>query len=134
MTTYTGNSGVVTFSGNVVGEVREFMYSSDAPPLENTKLTATNRTYLAGLPEIKGTVSCWYDPGDSTGQVAMATALAAGSSVTLVLRPLGTGSGKVQETGTVVITSRKNSVKFQEVNTIDFDFFASGAFVTSNQP
>jgi len=133
MTTYTGNSGVVTLSGTAIGEVSKFNFSWDAPPLEDTKLTATNRTFKTGIPQVGGSIECWADPGD-TPQNSMFTALNAGTTVTLVLRPIGTGSGRVQYSGTAVITKIDFNVGFQEINTAKFDFFASTAWTQTNQP
>lgn len=130
MATYTGNSGVVMIGAVTVGEVRSFTIREDAPRIEDTVLGDTNRTYLADLPVVDGTIECLYDPADTTGQGAMTN----GATVSLVLRPLGTGIGKPTFTVSAVITGIEGpSVQFGELVTVNFSWAAAGALTKGLQ-
>jgi hypothetical protein len=130
MASYTGNSGIVMVGSNAVGEVRSFNIREDAPRIESTVLGNANRTYKADLPTVDGTIECYYDPADSTGQVAMAN----GAEVTLDLRPTGTGTGKSKLVVPAVITGIDGpNVQFGEMIGVSFSWAATGALVKSTQ-
>lgn len=129
MTTYTGNSGVVKIGTNTVGEVRSFTVNENADRVEDTALGDTNRTYKAGLTDVGGTIECHYDPGDTNGQVAMTP----GAQVSLVLWPLGAGTGNPEWTVTATILSIVTSIQFNEIVAVTFEWGAAGTLSKGTQ-
>ena len=102
-----GDQGVVMSGANAVAAVREFTISEEG---NQVPLIAMGDTFIqkaAALPDVTGTVTCWYDPADSTGQGT----LTQGATVNLELRPEGTGSGNPEITVTnAEIVSRVRTV------------------------
>jgi hypothetical protein len=130
MATYTGNSGVVMIGANAIGEVRSFTIREESPRIEDTVLGDTNRTYKADIPTVDGTIECLFDPGDTNGQAAMTN----GAEVSLVLRPLGTGSGLPNYTVTANITGIDGpNVAFGEMVSVTFSWAAAGALTKGTQ-
>ena len=129
MTTYTGNSGVVRIDSNNIGEVVSFDINEAADRVEDTALGDTNRTYKAGLQDVSGTITCHWDPGDTTGQDLMTP----GASVNLVLWPQGAGTGNEEWTVTATILSVQTSVTFNEIIEAVFEWAAAGALTKGVQ-
>lgn len=133
MATSKGDSGVVRVGSNDVGEVTSFTVNETADRIEDTALGDTNRTYLAGLAEVTGTVECWYDSseqGGATGQGALKTV---GTTVSLALRPEGTGTGLPEWTVSAQITEIVTEVAFNEIIRTTFNWAAAGAMSKGTQ-
>ncbi len=103
MSVIHGSNGVVTVDGGAVAEVQNFSYDENAPVEEVTAMGDSAASYVASSTKRgTGTIECLFDPANATGQGA----LTPGASVALVLRPNGTGVGKVEHTGTVIVQDR----------------------------
>jgi len=130
MATYTGNSGVVMIGANAIGEVRSFTIREESPRIEDTVLGDTNRTYKADIPTVDGTIECLFDPDDTNGQAALTN----GAEVSLVLRPLGTGSTLPNYTVTANITGIDGpNVAFGEMVSVTYSWAAAGALTKGTQ-
>ena len=129
MATTTGNDGVITVDGTAIVELRGWEVEENADRLEDTVLGDANRTYKAGLKDVRGTIDCRYDKADA-GQ----TPLVVGDEPALVLRPEGTGAGLAEWTITASITGIRSSVVFQEVNDTSYTWEAAGALTKTTQP
>ena len=129
MATITGNDGVVLIGSDVIAEVRSFSITETAEQIEDTVLGDTNRTYKAGMSEVSGTISCYFDDSDTNGQEAMDV----GSSVSLVLRPEGTGTGLANWSVTATILEASTEVNMNEIVTRDFSWSASGSLTKATQ-
>ena len=129
MATITGNDGVVLIGSDVIAEVRSFSITETAEQIEDTVLGDTNRTYKAGMSEVSGTISCYFDDSDTNGQEAMDV----GSSVSLVLRPEGTGTGLANWSVTATILEASTEVNMNEIVTRDFNWSASGSLTKATQ-
>ena len=88
-------------AGGVAATVRNWSINETADTIEDTTMTDTSRTYQVGLKSWNGSMTCFWDESDTSGQVA----LTIGASVTLHLLPEGTTTGDVDYTGSAIITS-----------------------------
>ena len=129
MATVTGNDGVVLIDTNVVAEVTSFTINENADRIEDTALGDSNRTYKAGLADVSGSIECWYDKSDTNGQEAMTV----GSTVNLVLRPEGTGSGLAEWTVSADVLTNETAINFNEIVTRNFTWGAAGALTKGTQ-
>jgi hypothetical protein len=129
MATITGNDGVVLIDTNAIAEVTSFTINENADRIEDTALGDANRTYKAGLPDVGGTIECWFDDSDTNGQEA----LDVGSTVNLVLRPAGTGTGLAEWTVSADILSIETSVSFNEIVQRSFSWGAAGTLTKGTQ-
>ena len=101
MATHTGSAGVVKVGANTVAEVRNWSVDQSQDTVETTKLGDTVKTFKTTLSASSGTVDCFWDETDTTGQGAMTI----GATVTLNLYPEGSTSGDTYYTGSAIITS-----------------------------
>ena len=129
MGTRLGDEGVVLNGTNVISEVTRFSISESAERIEDTALGDDNRTYKTGKPDVTGTVECWYDSSDSTGQED----LDIGDIVTVKLRPEGTGTGKPEYSVSATITSISIEASFGAIIPRTFEWAASGALTKADQ-
>ena len=129
MATTTGNDGAVFIGNYAIAEVRSFTINESADRIEDTALGDSNRTYKAGLADVNGTIECWFDASDTTGQEAMSV----GSTVSLDLRPAGTGSGLATWTVSAQITEITTEIQFNEIITRGFNWAAAGTLTKGTQ-
>jgi len=129
MATYTGNDGVVKIGTNTVAEVTSFTVTENADRVEDTALGDTNRTYKSGLSDVSGTIECHYDDTDTNGQGAMTI----GSEVSLVLWPIGSGTGNPEWTVTATILGINTTVQFNEIVSASFEWGAAGTLTKGTQ-
>lgn len=130
MGTTWGNEGVVKVGANAVVEVRSFELNEAVDPVEDTAMGDTHKTHIAGSghKEWSGTITCWWDKGDTNGQEA----LTIGASVTLNLFPEGDASGSRQISGLASITGIGVPVNMGDVVERTFEFRGNGALTRSN--
>ena len=102
MATHKGSEGLVKVGSATVAEVKSYSLEESADTLETTKMGDAARTYLPSLTSFSGSVDCFWDEGDSAGQVA----LSVGASVTLVFYPEGAASGDTYYSGTALVTGK----------------------------
>ena len=81
------------------------------------------KTYKTTLSDSTGTIDCFWDETDTTGQGAMTI----GASVTLNLYPEGADSGDTYYTGTALITSIGVSQAHDGLVERSFGFQVTGA-------
>ena len=101
MATHTGSSGTVKVGANAIAELRSWSLDQSQDTVETTKLGDTVKTYSATQSSSSGTMDCFWDETDTTGQVACTI----GATVTLNLYPEGATSGDTYYTGSAIITS-----------------------------
>ena len=122
MANVIGNHGTVKIGTNVVAEVTEFSISRSVATADDTAIGDEWKTHKVGTGEWSGSVSCYWDDSDISGQGVMAL----GASVELHLLPAGPGIGNKDYTGTATITSIENSVKQDSIVTASFSFVGNG--------
>ena len=127
MANHAGKEGLVKVGSATVAEVRSWTLNTSAETIEDTAMGDTARTYLAGLTSADASVDVFWDEADSAGQ----TALAPGSSVTLVLYPEGATTGDTYYTGTALVTSKSITGSFDGMVEASISATYTGAVTTS---
>lgn len=122
MTTHIGNNGSVKIGANAVAEVVSFSLTEGANTADDTVIGDTYQSHKVGTQNWSGSVSCYWDETDSTGQEAMTS----GASVELHLLPDGAVAGDIDFNGTATITSIERSVANDSIVTANFSFTGNG--------
>ena len=99
MATHHGKEGVVTAGGTGIGELTGFTLETTADVVEDTQLSDSTKSFLAGRTSFSGTLEMHYDETDSPQQT-----LTAGSSIAFILLPEGNSTGDESFTGTGIVT------------------------------
>ena len=99
MATHHGKEGVVTVGGSEMGEVTSFTLETTGDVVEDTALTDSTKSFLAGRTSFSGTIEMHFDETDAQQET-----LLAGASISFVLLPEGNASGDASYTGTGIIT------------------------------
>lgn len=127
MAVHKGSEGIVKVGSNAVAEVTGFSFDETADTIETTKLSDSSRTYVSDLTSFSGSIECFFDETDSTGQGAMTT----GASIALDLFPEGAGSGDTYFSGTAIITGISRSNAIGAIVNASFSFQGTGVLGTS---
>ena len=122
MATHHGKEGVIKAGTDVIGDVTGFSLDTTADTVEDTSLSDTAKTYIAGRTGFSGSVDMHYDEAD-TAQAA----LLAGTSISFVLLPEGNTTGDESFTGSGIVTSMAVAVALDGVVTRTVAFQGSGA-------
>jgi len=120
MAVHTGSEGTVKVGSSVIAELKSYTIEESGDTIETTALGDTSRTYVAGLKTFTGTIECYWDETDSSGQGAMTV----GSQITINFYPEGDGAGDTYYTGSAIITGR--SVTGTTDGTVDRSFTIQG--------
>jgi hypothetical protein len=124
MATHIGNDGTVKLSTNTVLQVSGFTLETNAAVADDTVLGDVWKTHITGGTKgWNGSVSCYWDESDTTGQEAMTE----GASVALHLLPEGATTGDVDFNGTATITGVSFGVALDSTITASFTFQGNGA-------
>jgi hypothetical protein len=99
MATHHGKEGVVTAGGTAIGELTGFTIETTGDVVEDTQLSDSEKSFLAGRTSFSGTLEMHYDETDSQQET-----LTAGSSISFVLLPEGNTTGDQSFTGSGIIT------------------------------
>jgi hypothetical protein len=118
MATTVGNDGVVYIDTNLVAEVTAFDYTETAVTADDTAMGDTENTTQYVRKSGSGSVNCFWDETDTTGQGAMTV----GASVTLNLYPEGNVALDTYYTGTVLITEKSVSSEKDGIVEASFSF------------
>ena len=86
MSTYCGKLGMVTLGTHVVAEVKDFTLDISNDIIATPAFQQSGKRKIACGPyDTKGTVNCYWDMTDSTGQKSLHDATINGTTVSLVL-------------------------------------------------
>ena len=127
MANHAGSEGTVKVGSNAVAEIRSFNVDEAGDTIEDTTMGDTVRTYLAGLKTWTGTVDCYWDETDTSGQGA----LDVGSSVTINWYPEGAVTADTYFTGTAIITSKGIASTFDGMVEASYGVQGTGALTES---
>lgn len=127
MAVHKGSEGLVKVGSGTVAELKSYSYEQTSSTIETTPLTGDSTTFLAGKQSWSGSLTCFWDETDTTGQ----TALANGASVTLNFYPEGAASGDTYTTGTAIINSVAISAETDGIVEASFGFQGTGDVTTS---
>ena len=99
MATHHGKEGVVTAGGTAIGELTGFTIETTGDVVEDTQLSDSEKSFLAGRTSFSGTLEMHYDETDAQQET-----LTAGSSISFVLLPEGNATGDQSFSGSGIIT------------------------------
>lgn len=123
MATHTGSEGIVKVGTAAVAEVRTFSIETSADTAEDTVMSDSWRTYKTTLKSWSGSLDCFWDETDTTGQGT----LVEGAEVSLVLAPEGASTGDKIFTGSAIITGVKINASFDGMVESSITFQGNGA-------
>lgn len=130
MATQTGNSGVISFGGSDVTELKSWSFDENAEQIDDTAMGDSSRTSKAGIPSASGTIEVHYDESD-----AVQESMSAGAEGVLVLYPKGNASSEPRITLTVQITGRSQSGGIDEILPATFNYaLSTGSVVRDTVP
>jgi len=121
MATHHGKEGVVKAGGTGIGELTAFTLETTADVVEDTQLSDSTKSFLAGRSSFSGTLEMSYDETDSPQQT-----LTAGTSISFVLGAEGDGSGDEIFSGSGIITGMSVNVGLDAVTTRSVTFQGTG--------
>lgn len=130
MATHTGNNGLVKIGANTVAEMLTWTLSEGVNVVDDTVVGDVSDTHKTGTNNWNGSVNCYWDETDATGQEAMTI----GASVDLSLLPDGDATGDIDFNGTATITAIERSVANNSIVTANFTFQGNGALTRSTVP
>ena len=122
MANHTGSEGSVEISANVIAEVRSWSIAEAGDTIEDSTMGDSWRTFKAGLKGWSGSIECWWDETDTTGQGALTT----GAEVTLNLYPEGNTSTNTFYSGLAIVTSIDRSASLDGMVEASFSFTGNG--------
>lgn len=127
METTAGNDGTVKIGANTVAEITAWSISETGETADDTALGDTWRSHKQTLKGWEGSISCFWDETDTTGQGA----LTIGASVTGNFYPEGAVSGDTYYTGTMTVTAIARSAALDGIVTAEFSVLGNGALTES---
>ena len=126
MATHHGKEGVVTAGGTAVGELTSFTIETTGDVVEDTQLSDSTKSFLAGRTSFSGTLEMNYDETDAQQET-----LTAGSSISFVLLPEGNTSGDQSFSGTGIVTGMSINNAMDAVVSRSVTFQGTGALTKS---
>ena len=122
MATHHGKEGIVKAGGTAIGELSGFTIETTADVVEDTELSDSTKSFLAGRTSFSGTLEMSYDETDSPQQT-----LTAGTSIAFILLPEGDTSGDESFTGSGIVTGMSVTNGMDAVITRSVTFQGTGA-------
>ena len=126
MATHHGKEGVVTAGGTAIGELTGFTLETTGDVVEDTQLSDSTKSFLAGRTSFSGTLEMHYDEADAQQET-----LTAGSSISFVLLPEGNDSGDQSFTGTGIVTGMSINNAMDGIVSRSVTFQGTGALTKS---
>jgi len=127
MASHIGRDGIVKVGSATVAEVKSFSIEESADTVETTKMTDVARSHAITLTSFSGSLDCFWDETDTTGQGA----LTIGASVTLALYPEGDTTGDTYYSGTALVTGVSRSASFDGMVEASISVQGTGALTAS---
>lgn len=127
MATHKGSEGTVKIGSNTIAEIVSWSLETTANTIDTTEIGDSWMSKVAGKNSWSGSIECYWDETDSSGQGAMTE----GASVTLNLYPEGDGSGDTYYTGSVVITGISRGGAGDSIVNATYSFEGDGALTTT---
>ena len=122
MATHFGKEGVVKAGGTGIGELTGYTLETTADVVEDTQLSDSTKTFVAGRTSFSGTLEMSYDETDSPQQT-----LTAGTTIAFILAPEGNGSGDEIFSGSGIVTGMSVNVGLDAITTRSVTFQGTGA-------
>lgn len=126
MATHHGKEGVVTAGGTAIGELTGFTIETTGDVVEDTQLSDSEKSFLAGRTSFSGTLEMHYDETDAQQET-----LTAGSSISFVLLPEGNTTGDQSFSGSGIITGMSINNAMDGIVSRSVTFQGTGALTKS---
>lgn len=127
-----GKGAVVTLDGDDLSAyTNNIEFSREADTHETTTFGRTTKTYGAGLQDGTCTLSGIYDDAAAGPRAQVEPNL--GATVTLVYKPEGTGSGKPQDSVSVVVTAYNETAAVGDMVAWTVELQCTGDVTTTDQ-
>jgi hypothetical protein len=126
MATHHGKEGVVTAGGTAVGELTSFTIETTGDVVEDTQLSDSTKSFLAGRTSFSGTLEMNYDETDAQQET-----LTAGSEITFVLLPEGNSAGDQSFSGSGIVTGMSINNAMDAIVSRSVTFQGTGALTKS---
>jgi hypothetical protein len=127
MANHAGSEGTVKIGSNVIAEIRSYSIEESADTVEDTTLGDTARTFKSGLTSWSGSLDCFWDETDTSGQGAMTV----GAEVTISVYPEGAISADTYYTGSAIVTGITRQGSMDGMVEASFSFNGNGALTES---
>ena len=122
MATHQGKEGVVTSAGTAIDGVTGFTIDTTHDTVEDTQLSSTTKTFLAGRGTFTGSIDMLYDETDTPQ-----TTLLTGTTLAFVFLPEGNTTGDESFSGSGIVTGMSISVPLDGPVTRTVSFQGTGA-------
>ena len=122
MATHHGKEGVVKTGANATGEVTSFTLETTADVVEDTSLSDSAKTFLAGRTSFSGTIECHFDETDTSQEECTV-----GSTLTFTLLPEGDTAGDASYSGSGIVTGMSINSTLDGVVARSITFQGTGA-------
>jgi predicted secreted protein len=126
MSNHKGSEGTVHVGTSAIAEIRSFNISETSDTIEDTTMGDAARTYKASLKAFSGSVDCYWDETDTTGQGA----LTVGSEVTIKFYPEGSTTGDTYMYGSAIVTGKTVTASFDGMVEASITIQGTGALTT----
>ena len=126
MANHKGSEGTVHVGTSAVAEIRSYNISETSDTVEDTTMGDSARTYKASLKTFSGSVDCYWDESDTTGQGA----LSVGSEVTIKFYPEGSTTGDSYLYGSAIVTGKTVTASFDGMVESSITIQGTGALTT----
>ena len=123
MANHVGSEGHVSIGANVIAELRGWSISESANVFDASTINSDWKNKKTGQKEWSGSLDCWWDETDTTGQGA----LTVGAEITLNVYPEGEVTGDTYLTGSAYVTSIERSTSTDSMVEASFSFEGNGA-------
>lgn len=123
MATHTGSEGTVKVGTSAVAEIRSFSIQTTADTAEDTSMGDSWRSFKTTLKGWSGSLDCFWDETDTTGQGA----LVEGAEITLNVYPEGATTGDKYYTGSAIVTGVTINSSFDGLVESSISFQGTGA-------
>ena len=117
-----GKEGVIKVAGNVAANVTGFTLETSADVVEDSALSNSAKTFVAGRTAFSGSIECHWDEGDTAQE-----ALDVGTSLAFILLPEGNVSGDISFSGTGIVTGMSVAVTMDGITSRSVTFQGTGA-------
>lgn len=137
MATHLGKEGIIKVGASpvTVAEVREWQLDTISETADTSSINSVQgnggwKTHAATLLAWEGSISCWWDETDATGQQT----IDAGSTIALKLYPEGTTTGATYFSGNAIVGGVNRKAAMDGIVEVSFNFKGTGALTESTAP
>ena len=127
MSNHKGSEGSVEIGANAVAELKAWNMTESSNTIDDSNLQDDWATKKGGQKSWAGSLECFWDETDATGQGALVN----GAEVTLNLYPEGSVIGDTFYTGLVIVTNIERGAAIDGMVEASFSFEGNGAVIES---